>query len=820
MSVRSAQYDVFLCYTWADGKEWSDAMYEALREEGLDVFQDDGSVPEWDEEEMLPSVKAALLGSRFLVPLLTPCFDESDHCWSELHLALSCAKALGGTAMRRVMPLTWKVPPAKVRPKALKKRKLTLEGHSVEELAQHVADTVRHVRETDDRRFGDVLDGGTSWVRSDLPGEFGFVGRRRELWALHDAFQNPDGTLDPGLPAVAVRGLGGSGKTALCRQYARWAAQDHPGGVFVVQLAGSDPSGVHDSDAVHNAFDRALRPIARRLSLPESGVDGEELRVAVARRLEGLPPYLWLVDDLPSSVGLREHPYLLAPSSNGRTLVTSRGTVDGRVRKSVQLSGIGARPGFELLTASHVPAKKDADERNAVRGIVEELREHPLALRITAGLTTADGFTGYRALLADLRKDAEPTLELAAHLGHDLPAETARPLSGVLLRSFHALPAPAVAVLAAASVLAAAPVPRTLLTAAFPVRDEDTASVAAGVADGIDALERRRLLTRDTSAAGEDEADDTLDTTYSVHALVGRAARVLVHDDMRAEASRNALRALADLLGAAEPDAASRTRTLGLLAHVQAVANPAAPEGRDVGMDQWSLVDRSGQLRSHLGDSAGAVEDFRALYASCRASPHCDPYTALRVLVGLGAVLQEDGAFTEALGFQRRTVEELETLHGRDPFGRPHPHTLWAMNNLANTLQELGDFQAARALLRDTHRGWRGHRGPTAPETLTALNNLVIAVGRGPGRYAARVALRIGSFAHERWAATAGPDARGTVDSLFSIGANRLRLGDTEGARTAFEEVWRRRRSHLGDDHPDTLDARENIITARRRATS
>lgn len=236
--------------------------------------------------------------------------------------------------------------------------------------------------------------------------------------------------------------------------------------------------------------------------------------------------------------------------------------------------------------------------------------------------------------------------------------------------------------------------------------------------------------------------------------------------------------------------------------------------------DQWALVDRSGQLRALLGDSAGAVEDFRALHTSCVTSPHCDPYTTLRVAVGLGAVLQENGALTEALDIQRRTVAELDALHGHDPFGRPHPHTLWAMNNLANTHQALGDQQVARALLRDTHRGWHGRHGPSARETLTALNNLVITVGRGPGRHAVPAALRIALCAHERWVNTAGRDARGTVDSLFSIGANHLRLGDTEAALTAFEEVWRRRQAHLGDDHPDTLDARENIINAHGRATS
>jgi tetratricopeptide (TPR) repeat protein len=814
-------YDVFICYTWADGKEWADDMHAALSARELSarklaVFQDDLSVPEWDDDEMLPSVKAALLGSRVLLPLLTPCFDDSDHCWSELHLALSCAKALGGTAMRRIMPLTWKVPPAKVRPKAVKRRKLTREGRSVEELADHVAGVVREVAEADGRRFGDAMTDRPSWIVDDLIGESGFVGRRKELWALHDALRERGGTLDSGAPIVSVRGLGGSGKTTLARQYGRWAAQDHPGGVFAVELSGSDPLGRDDSGAVRAGFHTAMRRIATGLSipdlsLPERAGTSEELRHAVGRHLRELPPYLWIVDDLPASVSLREHPYLLAPSPNGRTLVTTRGSVRGTSRTEIVLSGLGPRPGLSLLTAHRRPAREDIDERNAARGIVADLREHPLALRITAGLTTAEGFTGYRSLLTDLREDPGPVLELAEHLGHDLPAETARPLSGVLLRAFDALPAPASRLLAGASVLAAAPIPHDLLAGALRGTDEDPGAAETAVTDGIRALEGRGLV---------EAAQDVSGATYFVHALVGRAARVLLRDATRRQVSDRAVRTLADLLDRTGVDAASRLRTLGLLAHVQAAANLAAPEGWGVDNGQWSLVAQSGRLRSRLGDSAGAVDDFRALYASCRASPLCDPYTTLCALVGLGAVLQENGALSQARELQERAVEELDALHGRDGFGRPHPDTLWAMNNLANTHQALGDHRTARTLLWETYRGWHGRLGPSAPQALTALNNLAIAIGRGPGRYAAPTALRIAAFAHERWANTAGRDARGTVDSLFSIGANHLRLGDAAAALTAFEEVWRRRRSHLGDDHPDTLDARENIITARRRTAS
>lgn len=716
---------------------------------------------------------------------------------------------LGRPALRRIVPLTWKVHPGQVKPKVLKKRKIPREGRSIAELATHVTNVVREIQGSDPRRFRDAPPTRKpQWFPEESIDGYGFVGRRKELWEIHDAFQEIGGTLDRGAPVVSVRGVGGVGKSSLCHQYARWAAQDHSGGIFVIRLSGSDPQGRQDSVGVRARFRIAMRRIAAKLALPGLHGTDDESYEAIRRHLSGLPPYLWVVDDLPSIVSLSDHGYLLAPTSNGRTLLTTRGSARGRSRTEILLEGLGPRPGFTLLTARRKPACGDIGQRNSARDLVKELQGHPLALEIAAGLTSP---ATYGSLLHDLRKDGPDVMELAEHLRYDLPADTTRPLSSVLLRAFDALPPQALKVLAAASVLSSAPIPRELLVGVMPATDGSPHARLTTAAQGISVLKDRGLLN---------EFHDDSGLSYTMHALVGRATRVLLREDTRQTAHHNAVRMLEEMLSRTHAEGVDRREAFALLPHVLAVADLHALDGRGDGTPRWSLVNESGRLRSDLGDSAGAVEDFRALYSSCHASPVCDHFTRVRVLVGLGATLQEQGALTEARALQQESVEQLDAILGRDHFDYPHPDTLWAMNNLANTHTRLADHLAARALLSQVYRAWHGLRGPAAPETLTALNNLVIAIGRGPGRYAARVALRIGRSANERWNNTAGRDSRGSVDSLFSIGANHLRLGEPAAALKAFEEVWRRRRSHLGDDHPDTLDAQENIITARRSLPS
>ncbi|WP_308301190.1 tetratricopeptide repeat protein [Frankia sp. Mgl5] len=62
--------------------------------------------------------------------------------------------------------------------------------------------------------------------------------------------------------------------------------------------------------------------------------------------------------------------------------------------------------------------------------------------------------------------------------------------------------------------------------------------------------------------------------------------------------------------------------------------------------------------------------------------------------------------------------------HHRQLLRDDHPDTLTTVNDLANTMHLLGDYQAARALDEDTHARRRRVFGDDHPETLRSANTL------------------------------------------------------------------------------------------------
>lgn len=200
------------------------------------MFIDDVSVDDW--AEMLPSIRRKLLGSRILVPVITPRFYESEHCRTELHLALLQSYWLDRGETARVLPVIWQIEPRTVRPRVLKKNKIPKAGKSPAQLAAEIKSILDEVKKTDQRRFGDAPEPSRpDWFPSPMVARPKFTGRSDELWELHDALAARDKPKDRGHPVVSVRGVGGQGKSTLVAQYALWFAEDHPGGVFVLELA-------------------------------------------------------------------------------------------------------------------------------------------------------------------------------------------------------------------------------------------------------------------------------------------------------------------------------------------------------------------------------------------------------------------------------------------------------------------------------------------------------------------------------------------------------------------------------------------------------
>ncbi|NUT97761.1 MAG: toll/interleukin-1 receptor domain-containing protein [Saccharothrix sp.] len=772
-------FDVFICYNW-DDKDWADALHAALEALGVRVFQDDKNIPYGDTLD--PALRENLLGSRMLVPLLTPTFHQSPSCRKELLIALTAAYRLDQGHTERVMPITWRTRPSALRPRQLKRPKLlTREGHDVADQAAIVA--AKLARLADDRRFGDAPQPREpEWYPRGLPANKRFRGRGEVMWELHEALRVKAKPGNRGHPVVSVRGDGGEGKTALCEEYARLFAEDHPGGVFVLRLGGSDRRG--RLDAVRTRLHHQLREIADRLGVEAAG-GTDELAAAVGRQLRAREDYLWLVDDVPSSVDEPLLTALYAPTDNGRTVLTTRGELAGVVSEELVLDPLDERSCVELLTAAHELPKGPSSERSAALGIVADLGRNALGLTIAAGLTRTAGFTGYADLRQDLRRTVPEALETAAHLT-DVPLAYRKEFSATVLRGFQALPDAGRDALALSSVLSDAPVPPDLV---------DEVLQAAGrrvPTDGFRTLVQRGMATR---------LDDD---SHRVHALLARAARFHFPTEHRRRWHRTAVDAIGDSLEAAR-DRFDVTRSI--TARLPHVITLATTDEWPPGPSEWHALNETGRSQYELGDTAGALYSLEILHRSCESSAAADEETRLVALVSLAAAHFGQGNYPTAAELQRESVTRLSAL-----VGESHADTLQAKENLANTLGKLAEHDESLALHRSVYRDRSDLHGSTSRGTLITLNNLVLAVGRS-GSW--RLALRLALGAWARWQRAAGPDVPETLEAVEAIGHNLLRLGHAEDAANTYDHVHARRKAVLGPDHPDTIDARENAATAR-----
>lgn len=777
-------FDVFLCYNWDDDKSWADELHAELAARGVQVFQDDKNIPFGDT--LAPALREALLGSRMLVPLIGPHFHESPSCRHELLTALTAAYRLEEGFTERVMPVTWRVRPSALRPRQLKHPKLlTREKHDAAEQAEIIAAKVAQIK-ADDRRFGDAPHpNAPRWYPRALPTNKRFHGRGETMWELHEALLAKHRPGNRGPSVVSVRGDGGLGKSALCEQYARWFAEDHPGGVFLIRLGGSDLRVRSDPRVMVSRFHLELREIARALDLP-AVPDVDATIAAITGELAEREPYLWIVDDIPSTVDETDLERLLAPTSNGHTLISTRGRLAKCVSEEIDLKPLHQRACLAVLTNERPLSAGRRHERAAAAGIVDDLGRHTLGLTIAAGLTTRPNFSGYDALRDELQQSTPDSLELAAHLRDELPTGYAKPFSATLTRSFETLTDAGRDVLAVSSVLGPAPIPLDLVTGVLARSNRRAAE------QGLQRLRAHGL------------ADDLDDSFYLVHALVARAARFRLPPALREQLRDRACELIGDALEVARTHFDRTRSTAPYLPHVLPLTSTTEwPSGQS----QWHLLNEAGRSHYELGDTASALHSLEILHEQVEQSPEADEDTRLVALASLGAAHFGQGNLSEAQRIQEESARRYEELKGRE-----HPDTLQTNENLANTLSERGQFDNARTLLTEIYRARRDTKGKTERATLITLNNLVLAVGRCGSH---RLALRLASGAWALWHRAVGPDAPETLECVENIANNQLLLGNADEAAATHTHVAARRSVVLGPDHPDTIDAEENIATAR-----
>ena len=757
-------YDVFVSYPWEDRAAVL-PLAQALRDHGLRVFVDD---PETEDfTRITTTITKSLAASKVLLAYYSAAFPTRRACQWELTAAYLAAQRDGDPSHRILVlnpePTLDHLHPGELRDALFRRLPADGDQAALAELARAVAQRVRELP-------GPLSEVAplvpARWLPTQGLGSPRFVGRLPEMWRLHSALHTDTTRLTVGRtgPAVAqLRGLGGIGKTLLAEEYALRFGAAYPGGVFWLRAYGSHETDRPTTPAELAAdHDRQVRAIAARLGLPVADRSPDEVLGALAAELERRGERcLWVVDDLPDGLQTPQVQALLAPHPLASTLVTTRSRRYDQLAAVVDLDVLPPQDALALLLR-HRPAASDQDQADAA-GLVADLGYHALAVDVAgAALHTQTGLVSVGEFRAALQDPSQDELELAGDLAKALHGGHQASIAATLERSIRRLDPAGSDVLRLASVLAAAPLPLSLIAAVLQEADGLDEQAARrqgsrGVAQAEGAsLASPTRLGADPDAGGE----PTGEGGWVVHALVAQTIRFIDPDQPRTAALRTAAVAV-------------------LTEALAAIVDPRAHTS----------------LRQ-------AVPHAREL------ARHPETTTEVDLLAWVGRYDHERGDYRPAEQAYRQVLDARRRLLGPE-----HPATLTSMNNLALTLLALGDAAGAAELHRQVLEAYERVLGPEHPNTLTSINNLALtlqALGDAAG------AADLHRQALEARRRLLGPEHPDTLTSMNNLAATLYTLGDAAGAADLLRQALDAYRRLLGPDNPNTRTAAGNLASVQR----
>jgi len=636
-----------------------------------------------------------------------------------------------------------------------------------------------------------------------------FSGRARELMSIHNKLHPV--RLETHRPAVALQtyGLGGIGKTELAIAYAHDFAFAYPGGIYWLNLAGWQPSAdVKERDAKVRwlqALETTLRLDPGRLQQLTRDTEGRALDAALVReqlsKELGDKSYLWVLDNLPplSPLDARSRilEFLLAPTANGHTLVTTRDgrPLDGFAQE--RLDVLTREDAIRLLARFRRPAS--TTESDAMQRLVDEVGAHAQAL-ILLGEHARDYPGGYPTVLNRLLEGSRlERIERIAEALKDLLGSRARGIVATFELSIYSLDADGQRVLALASVCAPnIAIHEGLLASAFSSTPDNDAFTKA-----VSTILRSSLLHR-----------RELDRGIMIHPLVADVATQLLAVDSSELRHRigselaNRLSQVADI---------GRHPSLAFDIQQARILGPAI--GNRLGIELLTKVARYDETRSNY---AGAQSLLEQALAMSSASLGNEDSVTLLLMNDLGGILSLQGKHDEAYDLQKSAYEiyrrnngdgDLATLaalgnlaiirknqghlaEAREMhsyvlerrlqlLGDAHPSTLASMSGLAQVSMQLGDLNRARKL-QEHVLVVRHLLDPENAETLSATSDLAGTLNALGEFSAAKEML-------ERALTTCrklfSVDHLRTIVLMANLAGVLNRLGELKGARTLQEEI-------------------------------
>ena len=685
----SSRYDVFTSYPHKDANQVR-PMVEALRRAGLRVWIDKDRIE--DFKSIQGHIENGLAKSKVLLAWYSVRYPPSRACQWELTTAFLAAQQ-EGDVRRRILLINPEDSNTHIYPVELCDAPYQSAPDAGGDLQALAAVIKTHVAQ-----LTGVLGEISTFARPDWyggPGGYGsnrFVGRVRELWAIHSGLQATALPVITGRfarPLVRLVGLGGAGKSLLAEEYALRFGAAYPGGVLWLKAYGHDATQPREAGEREEERQRQFAKLAESLGIPIGGLTPTRVRAVLAQKLEQRGDYLWVVDDLPSGMLWDDAQDWLAPSPCGHTLVTTRIRAHGWAGTAVEIDELEPDPAYVLLTHRRPP--KDKGEKSEARALANDLSYHALALELAAAMAQ---LRGYAEVRRKLRDQSEDVLNFAAELfgarGESLPQREGINIniSRTLLVSIEGLSDRGMDFLRLAAQLAPTPISRELVALAFAAANESDPAEAENRADLARAEVESRSLAQAVGETG----------LLKVHTFVSRTVRFRdTAKDRHQAVRRGAAIALIRSLEA-NSDEREHARLAYDVEHARATALLMAD--RDAELDQDDarlLVGLVRQLDRRDMTLYTDVVYARALRQKVFEISHRmlgeHDLDTLIVMNDLGVLLCAYGVYGEAQALEERVLEISRLIRGE-----AHVDTVTAMMNLLDTLNFQGDYVRARAL--------------------------------------------------------------------------------------------------------------------------
>lgn len=619
----------------------------------------------------------------------------------------------------------------------------------------------------------------------EVPGRnANFTGRERDLRELRSQLRARGVAV---VSPVALRGLGGVGKTQVALEYSHRFRADYD---IVWWINCGQPQYV---DVQLADLGRSMRKIFGA-EVPREG-SAPEVAKAVLSLLEDWDGrWLLVYDNAEDITTIR--PFLA--SRHGHVLITSRNSGWTAHAQSLEIDVFTRHESIR-----HLRRRLPSITEDEARQVAAALDDLPLAVA-TAGAWLAETGNPVPEYLHQLER--QPTRTLSQSLVGAEPVEVSKTWD-VSLDQLQKTSAEAARLFELCSVMSpdiSLDLIYSKAMAALLTQHERAFSDSMLIGRYIQQIDRLALIKLDTNLR-----------QIHVHRLVQEVVRDRMPEDRLADTKHR----VQEVLAAARPEGeVDDPETWGryriIFPHLRpAGAMMSAQENvRQLFIDRVRYLWQRGDLERGLRRATEIEAAWEQMLSGepGQAVAESVHMQLLRLRFNMGNILRDLAQFGKSKALDEAILDEQGKLLGPE-----HPHTLMTAGSLAADLRALGQYHSALELDRATYASWRNGYGDDYAGTLSAAHNCAVSL-RLMGD--ARNALASDRVTFDRRAALLGDRHPRTLSSDAALARDLLEEGHYDEVATRAEALWERCSTELGEDDRATLNARVLLGVALRSA--